>query len=238
MGSTYHSTIYCFKMTFSLKSFLFVAVYVLASQWAVAQYDPFFRIGLKAGANLSNVQGNDLSLTNGGSAFNFKDNENRSLGFVGGVYMRFGRKFYVQPEFLISQKGGAFNVYKDGLTNPEGQLDVRFSNLDVPVLLGWRLGRILRINAGPMASLRLGSGKIGESFRQYTGQDGGVFLNEGLAFGYQAGVGLDLGRISLDVRYEGNLTEVAKIQFNNTTTAAQFGRQNNLWQATVGFALF
>jgi hypothetical protein len=218
----------------------FIVVFVtLFSFSAFAQKDPFFRFGLKGGVNLSNIRGNDLSLGSGSSAFNFKDNSNRSTGFVGGVFMRFGRNFYIQPEFLFSQKGGTFNAYKDGLTNEEGKVDVRFSNFDVPVLIGGRIGKVFRINVGPVASLRLtNNGKIGDSFRNYTGENAQDEYNNNVTFGYQAGVGLDLGRLSLDVRYEGNLNDVVSIQYGNQNTATQFGRQSNLWQATVGFSIF
>ncbi|PWJ55610.1 outer membrane protein with beta-barrel domain [Dyadobacter jejuensis] len=223
-----------------MKKLLLAILAISFSLSASAQYDPAFRFGVKAGANLSNINGsNDLSLDNNGNAFNFKDNDNRSLGFVGGVFFRFGKQFYVQPELLLSQKGGEFNVYQDGLTNEEGKVDVRFSNLDVPILLGVRIGKIFRINVGPMASLRLSSnGKLNDSFDDFTGDDSDAEFKNNLAYGYQAGVGFDFGRLSLDVRYEGNFTEIAKVNFNNSDTEAKFGRKGNLFQATLGFAIF
>lgn len=224
-----------------MKKMLFVAIATLVSLTASAQmngYDPFFRIGLKAGANLSNIRGNDLSLGPNGSAFNFKDNSDRVVGFAGGLFMRFGRDFYVQPEFLFSQKGGSFSVYRDGVTNEMGQLDMRFTNFDIPVLLGGRFGKVFRINAGPIASLQLSnSGKISDSFNEYTDQEVEAVYDNKVVFGYQMGVGVDLGRFSIDLRYEGNVNDVVNINYNNQTTAAQFGKKNNLIQATLGVAL-
>ena len=203
---------------------------------ASAQYDPAFRFGVKAGANLSNINGNDLSLGSGGNAFNFKDNSDRTLGFAGGVFFRFGKDFYLQPELLLSQKGAKFDF--DNSVN-DGKVDVRFSNLDVPLLFGVRIAKFFRINAGPMASLRLSdNGKLGDSFNEVTGTNSKAEFNNRLAFGYQAGVGVDFGRMSLDVRYEGNFTDIVKVNYNNATTAAQFGRKSNLFQATLGFAIF
>ena len=223
-----------------MKKLMIAVCAMVISYSASAQYDPAFRFGIKAGANLSNINGsNDLSLSSGGNAFNFKDNDNRSLGFAGGVFFRFGRSFYVQPEVLLSQKGGKFNVYKDGVQNSDGKVDVRFSNLDVPVLFGVRIAKFFRINAGPMASLRMSSnGKIGDSFDDVTGDNSNTTFKNRLAYGYQAGVGVDLGRLSLDVRYEGNFTDVVKINFDNATTASQFGKKSNAFQATLGFAIF
>ncbi|WP_051350094.1 porin family protein [Dyadobacter alkalitolerans] len=221
-----------------MKNMMIALCMLTISYTANAQYDPAFRFGIKAGANLSNINGsNDLSLSPGGNAFNFRDNDNRSLGFAGGVFFRFGKTFYIQPEILLSQKGGKFNVYKDGVLN-DGKVDVRFSNFDLPLLFGGRIAKLVRINVGPMASLRLNkNGKISDSFDDVTGTNSGAEFKNRLAFGYQAGVGLDLGRLSLDVRYEGNFTDIMKLQFSNATTAAQFGKKSNLFQATLGFTI-
>jgi len=222
-----------------MKKLLIAFCALMITHAATAQYDPSFRFGIKAGANLSNINGsNDLTLSSGNNPFNFKDNDNRSLGFVGGVFFRFGKNVYIQPEFLLSQKGGKFNVYKDGVQDSDGKVDVRFSNLDVPVLFGIRIAKLLRINVGPMASLRMSNnGKIGDTFNDVTGDNSNAEFKNRLAFGYQAGVGLDFGRLSLDVRYEGNFTDIVKIQFDNATTASQFGKKSNLFQATLGFSI-
>lgn len=222
-----------------MKKLFVVAIATLLSYGASAQeYDPFFRLGIKAGVNLSNIKGNDLSLGSGNSGFDFKDKDNRSTGFVGGIFMRFGREFYVQPEILLSQKGGKFDVYKTGLTNDEGKVDVRFSNLDIPVLLGYRFAKIFRVNVGPVASFRLSdSGKISDSFNKYTDKNTEATFDKNMAIGYQAGVGVDFGRLSLDVRYEGNVNDVVNIKYDNVDTAAKFGKKSNLFQATLGFAI-
>ncbi|MCE7039935.1 porin family protein [Dyadobacter sp. CY312] len=223
-----------------MKKLLIAFCALMITHAASAQYDPSFRFGIKAGANLSNINGsNDLTLASGNNPFNFKDNDNRSLGFVGGVFFRFGKNVYIQPEFLLSQKGGKFNVYKDGVQNPDGKVDVRFSNLDVPVLFGIRVAKLFRINVGPMASLRMSSnGKIGDTFDDVTGDNSDAEFKNRLAYGYQAGVGFDFGRLSLDVRYEGNFTDIVKVKFDNATTASQFGKKSNLFQATLGLAIF
>ncbi|WP_254411596.1 porin family protein [Dyadobacter diqingensis] len=220
-----------------MKKLLLIALCAVGINYsASAQYDPAFRFGIKAGANLSNINGNDLSLGSGGNAFNFKDNSDRTLGFAGGVFFRFGKDFYLQPEILLSQKGAKFDF--DNSVN-DGKVDVRFSNLDVPLLFGVRIAKFFRINAGPMASLRLSdNGKLGDSFNEVTGSNSKAEFNNRLAFGYQAGVGVDFGRMSLDVRYEGNFNDIVKVNYNNATTAAQFGRKSNLFQATLGFAIF
>ncbi len=220
-----------------MKKLFVVAVATLLSFGAQAQdYDPFFRLGIKAGANLSNSRGNDLGIGNG--AFSFRDNSDRAIGFVGGIFMRFGREFYVQPELLLSQKGGQYNVYKGSLTNEENKVDVRFTNFDVPIMLGYRFAKIFRVNVGPVASFNLASsGKLSDSFNKYTDGDVNATIDNNVAIGYQAGVGVDFGRLSLDVRYEGNVNDVVNIDYNNAGTADKLNKKGNLFQATLGFAI-
>ena len=101
--------------------------------------------------------------------------------------MRFGRNLYVQPEVLLSTKGGTFDIIQnDGDIPVKQQVNVRFSSIDVPLLVGLK-GGPLRINAGPMASFRVGENqKLRDAFQQYTSGSvgdaplpGGVWLPVG-----------------------------------------------------------
>ncbi|GAB2772386.1 hypothetical protein GCM10027275_14080 [Rhabdobacter roseus] len=166
------------------------------------------------------------------------ENTTRLTGFVGGVFARFGNSLYLQPELLLSQKGGTFNVYRDGLTNDRNEVDVRFTNLDVPVMVGIRIGQVLRLNAGPVASLQLAQNG---GLREALNEVGAVSVRDNFnraALGYQAGVGFDIGNLSLDLRYEGNVTNIVDVNTNNSNLNSQLQRKGNLWQATVGFAIF
>ena len=55
--------------------------------------------------------------------------------------------------------------------------------------------------------------------------DFGHYRNSTL--GYQAGAGVDIGPITADLRYEGNLTDVNP----------DFGQRQNLWALSVGFKI-
>ncbi len=57
-------------------------------------------------------------------------------------------------------------------------------------------------------------------------QDFGHYRNSTL--GYQAGAGVDIGPITADLRYEGNLTDINP----------DFGQRQNLWALSVGFKFF
>jgi hypothetical protein len=207
-------------------SFMLVSLMAYAFRVSAQDKRPF-TAGLKAGINLSQLRGNDLSLSSG-TAFRFADNSNRATGLVGGVFARFGQTVYLQPEVLLSQKGGRFQ-----LNNAQDLVDVRFTNLDVPVLIGLKVGDVLRINLGPVASVPLrDNGSLRDSFEIYATQENAFRRT---TFGYQAGVGFDFDRLNLDLRYEGNFNDAFRVNFANS---AQFAGKTNLWQATLGYALF
>lgn len=196
-----------------------------------------FKFGVKGGANLSNLRGDDVVATND-PTIRIGNADARLTGFVGGVFVRLGSSIFIQPELLLSQKGGAFNVFRSGAGNEQNTVNVRFTNLDVPVLLGIRVGDVLRINAGPIASLRLSENG---GLRQALNDIGATSVDDNFkqaALGYQAGVGFDIGNLSLDLRYEGNITNIVDVNTNNSNFNSQLKRKGSLFQATVGFAIF
>ena len=74
-----------------------------------------------------------------------------------------------------------------------GDVDYDFNihRIDLPVLVGFGLGPI-SFNFGPVWSAYQGNSA-----------DGVIIHTENIGFGYQAGIGLKLGKITLDARYEG-----------------------------------
>ncbi|MBC7893747.1 MAG: outer membrane beta-barrel protein, partial [Sphingobacteriaceae bacterium] len=140
---------------------------------------------------------------------------------------------FLQPEIMFSQKGGRYMVGGSGGTVNSREVDIKFSNIDFPLLVGVRLGGIFRINAGPVISFRTSdNGNLGDTFDQYTSDRD--YFRKGL-IGYQAGIGLDLGKLVFDVRYEGNVRDAIRIDFVNPSNQGQFLSKSNLWQATIGF---
>lgn len=196
-----------------------------------------FKFGVKGGTNLSNLRGGDVVATDDPSV-KIGNADVRLTGFVGGVFLRLGSTLFIQPELLLSQKGGAFNVYRDGLSDGKNTVNVRFTNLDLPVLVGIRIGDVLRINAGPIASLRLSeNGGLRKALNDVGAKSVRDNFNQA-ALGYQTGVGFDIGNLSLDLRYEGNVTNVMDVNTDNSNFNSQLKRKGSLWQATIGFAIF
>jgi hypothetical protein len=204
----------------------------------------FFTFGLKVGANFSQLNTLELKtprltgpggipVVSGGQIVYdfFQDNNKTTTGIVGGAFFRFGRTFFIQPELLLSAKGGSFDLIQSGLTNQ--QIDVRLTTLDIPVLIGFKIGP-LRLNAGPMASLTVSENQsLKDALNQYTSQSIDNTFKQAV-FGYQAGVGLTLLGLQLDVRYEGNLSDLSQVGIN-TGSDARFTTKTTLWQLTAGY---
>ncbi len=224
------------KQTINMKTKVLLLALLLVQGLSYAQSEPkFFSLGLRAGANLSQFKGNDLSLNSSEGSFQLTDNSNRVWGATGGIFMRFGRTFFIQPEIMLSQKGGRFSVFEG--TSGKAEKSFKMTNIDFPVMFGVKIARFLRINAGPVAAFNLGrDGDLEEAFEDYTNEKDFDSAFRRAALGYQAGIGLDFGKLNFDLRYEGNLTDVVKLQLSNPQAQAQFDRKMNLVQATLGFA--
>lgn len=206
----------------------------------------FFTFGLKVGTNFSRLNTLELKtprltgpggipVVSGGQIVYdfFQDNSKSTTGIVGGAFFRFGKKIFLQPEVLVSAKGGSFDLIRSGLATQ--RIDVRFTTLDVPVLIGFRLGP-LRLNAGPMASLTVSNNQnLKDALNQYTSQSIDETFKQAV-FGYQAGVGLTLAGLQLDARYEGNLSDLSQVGISTPGNDARFTTKTTLWQLTAGYA--
>jgi hypothetical protein len=185
-----------------------------------------FSLGIRGGVNLAQLK-TDFKTQSFGD--NLQQSLDTKIGYVGGIYARIGTKFFIQPELIFSAKGGSINVLQSGSTTQT--FDIEYTNLDVPVLLGIKAGPI-RINAGPMASFKISSDGLNEALKSYSSNVGESFKNA--AYGYQVGGGVDIGSLSVDLRYEGSLSEVTVVDLTNKVN---FSQKGNLWQLTLGLKL-
>jgi hypothetical protein len=211
-----------------------------------------FAFGIKGGVNLSRLTMGDVFTTryddNGNPYLGYdgkevRDNLKQSFktrtGAVGGIYARFGRTFFIQPEVLVSTKGGSFEIIQTNQEQPVSKtIDIKYSNIDVPLLIGFK-GGPFRVLAGPVTSFRIGDNqKLRDAFKYYTSD-----LNNAMSqatFGYQLGAGLDLGSFSLDVRKEGSFTNLASFQVNGQPVGGDESVKQKIssWQVTLGLKLF
>lgn len=181
-----------------LKRIVFVALVALLSAPIVNAQ--IFTFGPKAGFNFSSFKVDESSLN---EAINLADlPDGRQVGIAGGVFFQFNAAFLnLQPEIMFSQNSAELQF---GAVTFEDIRRVKFSQIDIPVLAGFNLGRAIRIQAGPVMSYVLdvdmepGARNLVEAFVE-------DFDNK--SWGYQAGVGLDLGRLQLDARVGGPIAK-------------------------------
>lgn len=199
------------------KFILFTCLFFTTTVAALAQL-PSFTLGLKGGINYATLKATE-DLTDANSI----------LGYQVGAWARVGAaSFYLQPELYLGSKGGEFHQETSGNTvNAKGK--VRFTTLDIPVLLGTKVGSNnlnLRFMAGPVISFIIDDKTTFEdAFEDVT--DFEDYKNE--AYGLQAGAGIDLGNISVDLRYEAGLSDVNQ--------SDKYDQKQNLFHLSLGLKL-
>lgn len=197
---------------------LLVCIITTQAQW--------FSIGIKGGYSSTLEQNQSYE-----NIFNISNNFQN--GFHLGLYMRMGRTWYVQPEAL-------FNYYNYNSTlnyensNIYKNKKYQINTVDVPVLLGVHLVNTkmfkMRLMVGPKFSFNVGS-TIADVFENVE-----TFTQElrSTRLGLDCGVGFDIWRITLDVRYN-LIQDIYKYQ--NTEGSTLNPHPQHSIQASIGYCI-
>lgn len=193
------------------------------------------RLGVKGGANLSNLSGDLLE----------EDRFKNKVGFHGGLMLNVGLLsdgfLSVQPEVLFSQKGFTYAdedfTFLGSRYQYEG--DRTYNYIDVPVLLKINTGGFF-VEAGPQYSYLL---KVKDDSKfsvngNTAGQRSGtedlrnVNRNEigyAAGLGYQSEMGLLLG-----LRYNGSFTDFGKDGYQDEDVR---NARNSVFQFSLGYLI-
>ena len=199
-----------------MKKLVLVLLVFLGSLTAHAQKNGF---GLKGGLSSTQV--------------NFEADQlvpsDAQLGYHLGVFARFGGiGFFVQPEVLFTQTSGKFKLELPPVSSMSpANYEAKFNRLDVPVMAGFRILKIIRVMAGPIASFNIDS-----SLKEAGTTVQNIDFKKA-TFGYQTGVGVDLGNLTFEGKYEGGLSKFTENVGSYTTD-----NRINQWVLSVGFKLF
>ncbi|MBB5623830.1 hypothetical protein HDE69_004918 [Pedobacter cryoconitis] len=201
------------KIQFNKRSLFLIPMVALAliSTQAKSQNATPIHIGLKGGANFT-----DLSL-------NYGDLKNKySAGYSAGAFTRVDiSKLYVQGELLYSHKSSKVE------SNTLGNGKSSWNSIDVPVTIGYKILKSenlnLRVFGGGVYSYILNDKarilqEVKESFKKFDKSN----------IGYVAGVGVDLGKITIDLSAQGSLTKMS----------SDFKSRPLTFQASIGFMIF
>jgi len=180
------------------KTFLVVAFALIGSA-AMAQSGSGF--GVKAG--LSYNKNGDLISSIGDGGQDIVEGASGKAGYHFGVWGKWDlMNIYLRPELVYSKTKSSYDIDGDSQ-------DYDVSKLDMPVLLGINVIGPLHIFAGPAFQYTL-SNDFGDIEIEDVENDFTVGLN--------AGVGVNLGNLGLDVRYERGFSEnEAEIIGDNVT---------------------
>jgi len=170
-----------------MKRTLLLAVFAMVSMTALAQKDSGF--GIKGGLNYG--QNGDLVASVGNAAEDIVRGSDGKVGYHFGIFGKIDLlRLYIRPELLYTKTQSGYDVASGT------QYDI--SKLDMPVLIGAKVIGPLHVFAGPTFQYILENELEGLTVNN---------IENDFSFGAQFGVGVDLGKIGLDVRYERGLSK-------------------------------
>ncbi|MDA8934586.1 PorT family protein [Flavobacteriales bacterium] len=182
-----------------------------------------FSWGPKIGIAVPSIKVSDVQDVNSGAqALSLLEDVNGKVSGHIGVFARISLLgFYIQPELLVSSSKSevGFNIPTDDFNLESVMGEVKLNKLDIPVLIGKRFLKVLRVNAGPVFTLPLNEDI---SFKNLTTNIEDVKTNyKSATIGAQIGAGLDLTFLTVDVRYELALQSLSEgISIGNAEFAA------------------
>lgn len=183
-----------------------------------------FAIGIKAGYNSSKfTTDNAANIFSGNDQYTLGDiKEEAKAGYQIGGFARFKivNNLSFQPELLYTKKGGKTT---DG---QNATINTTFYTWDIPLLahlniIDLKIAKIYGV-AGPVASFNVNEDNNVSSM---------VTREENIRtaqWNFQAGGGVEVGRLNFDVRYAWGLTDAS----------TRFERVNNNLTFSVGYRLF
>lgn len=147
------------------------------------------------------------------------------IGYQFGVFLRAKLLgLYIQPELLFTNSESILDVVGSG------EAKFEFNKIDVPVMVGYKLGP-LRLQVGPSFSFLTSaegtdplSGLVEDIKDDYNSA----------TIGYQAGIGVDILKFVIDVKYEGSLSKFA----DSIPGSFETDQRQNQIVVALGFKLF
>lgn len=187
--------------------------------------------GLKTGVNTTTDVFKNVSLTNDeGKGYDIINNKAK-VGFLAGAYARVSiLGFFVQPELYYAQSSTEITLQEIGTATVSKKVN-KLNTLNIPILFGTKFGP-LRVNAGPVATIILSNTNIVDNI---SGLDQDM---DKANWGLQAGIGLDISKISLDARYETSISKLGSAYNTASGSKVNFGSRPQQFIFTLGLKLF
>ena len=192
------------------------------------------KFGVKAGITSTSIKVDEVFEIDDETDFNalVVKGTNSKIGFQGGVFSRITiAKLYVQPELLFTSTSGEVEVTSllDGAEVKSEIREQKFRQIDFPIMVGYKAGP-LRLQAGPVGTIMLSTDPSLDGFMDMHYEE----EFNGATWGYQVGVGLDIKKITIDVKYEGSLSKLGDgVKIGGETR--DFDSRNSQFVVNLGF---
>lgn len=207
-----------------MKKFLLILFFGALTISTQAQ---FLQLGIRGGVSSYNVGYRDFTALN-----NISIASNSSLGMHLGFYTRVQLLgFYVQPELLYTRTGSSLTTSNVN-TNQRTTSDLMFQRIDIPVLVGKKFFGLLRANGGPVFSSLI---RADLTENNITNNISNVYRDNTL--GFQVGVGIDVWKLLVDLKYEGSLGKFGESIVANGQSFRTDARPSQ-WLLSIGYRVF
>ncbi|MFK8055589.1 MAG: porin family protein [Saprospiraceae bacterium] len=181
-----------------------------------------FLFGLKAGASTANIAADEVAFENAGRQFKLAVDQNEFSYHIGVFGQLRLNHWAIQPEVLFRSAKADYMLSE--LISTEFVTSIRtekYAYVDVPLMIAYRMGA-LRVQAGPVAKFYI------DSSTELIGVANLTQSHKQIDLGYQAGIGLDIWRLVVDLKYDrdidpvGDHMQLAGEPLNFNSTAGRF----------------
>ncbi len=213
-----------------IKKVLFLGLMIFMVNSADAQ---LFKYGLRLGGATTAIDATAQTIQGSNSTDSLLVNlQSSDFGIHAGLFARVTvADIFIQPEILFNTKSQEYTVY-NLQSDTEQVLEDKFTSLDIPIIVGYKFSS-LRFQGGVVGSMVLTNSN--DLIEYFSTQEDLVTSLEGFNWGWQLGLGLDISKFMIDLRYEGNFNRIADdiTLYGNTYN---FDARVNRFLVTFGYS--
>jgi hypothetical protein len=160
-----------------------------------------FELGIRAGISSYDLANDGILVNNGNQQISWNIT-NAGYGVHGGIYTRLTfLGVFLEPAVIFNTNTVDYDIRQIGSTGIFSTLgSERYNYIDLPVMLGIKISK-LRLQGGPVGHFFINSSSELVNFSGYSQK-----FKEA-TYGWQAGAGLDIWKLRLDLMYEGNFSK-------------------------------
>ncbi|MEJ7740799.1 MAG: porin family protein [Chitinophagaceae bacterium] len=185
------------------KLIIFLVAFSLMSAVSFAQKTPFLQAGIKAGTNITKIDGKS-----------FKEEFRFGYSFGGFAAIKVGEKWQVQPEVLFNQYNTKTASNFDTIVNGQSLKNISLNYISIPILLNYSPTKMFTLQAGPQFGIL-------RDKSQDLLQNGKSAFKSG-DFSMLGGVQLNVANFKISGRYVVGLSDINDINNQDKWTSQGF----------------